>query len=156
MNKVILKGNLTRDPEVRYTPKGTPVAEFAVATNRRWKDEATGELREEATYTECRAWGRTGELVGQHFSKGRPILLEGRLAQEEWDDKETGKKRRKTLVIVNEFEFCDSGPARGPGGAGSARPPEGAARRPGVGTATGRESVGEVFTNETGGDDIPF
>lgn len=145
MNLIILKGNLTRDPELRYTPKGTPVCEFAMATNRRWKDEATGQIKDDVTFHECRCWGRSGEAVSQHFVKGRPILIHGHQAQEKWEDKATGKQRSKTLNIVDHWEFA--GESRG--GQAMARP----APKDGIGQTTGHETMEDVF-NE--GDDIPF
>ncbi len=148
MNIIILKGNLTRDPEVRYTPRGMAVCEFAMATNRRWHDDS-GQMKEEVTFHECRCWGKSGESIGQHFNKGKPILLHGRQAQEQWEDKTTGKKRSKTLNIVEHWEFC--GEARG--AAGGAAREAAPAPRPGVGNATGRETMEDVFTE---GDDIPY
>ena len=98
-NRVMLGGNITRELELRYTPKGTAVLEIGLAVNRKWRD-AEGQTREDTTFVECRAWGRQAEVIAEQFYKGRPIFIEGRLALEEWEDKETGKKRRKTLVIV--------------------------------------------------------
>ncbi len=152
MNIIILKGNLTCDPEVKYTPKGTAVCEFSLATNRRWLDES-GQVKEDVTFHECRCWGKSGESIGKHFIKGRPILLHGRQAQEQWIDKATQKSRRKTLNIVEHWEFAGETRGASGGGAREAAP----APRPGVGTATGRESMGEVFGDTTPeGDDIPF
>src|SRR5882762_10819578 len=93
-NKVILAGNLTRDPELRYTPKGSAIADLSVAVNRTWKTE-TGETKEEATFVEVAAYGRTAEVIAQYLKKGRPILIEGRLKLDQWDDKQTGQKRSK-------------------------------------------------------------
>jgi single-strand DNA-binding protein len=146
MNRTILKGNLTREVELRYTPKGTAVGEFSIAVNRKWKDQQTNEMKEEVVFLECQAWSRQAEVIAQHFTKGSPILVEGRLAQNKWLDKETGKQRSKTLVVVEQFEFC--GDARG----GKAMPAP--VSKPGVGNATGEESMGEVFGGE--GDDITF
>lgn len=152
MNIVILKGNLTRDPEVRFTPKGTPVCEFAMATNRRWLDEQ-GQQRDDVTFHECRCWGRSGEALGQHFAKGRPILIHGHVAQEKWEDKTTGKQRSKTLNIVDHWEFAGDARGSATGGQAAARP----APRPGVGQTTGKETMGEVFGDgDTEGDDITF
>lgn len=156
MNLVILKGNLTRDPEVRFTPKGTPVCEFSMATNRRWTDEG-GQVKEEVTFHDCRCWGRSGEVIGQHFIKGKPILIHGRQAQEQWEDKATGKPRRKTLNIVEHWEYAGDLRAQSAGGAPRSQPTSETA--PGVGNATGRESMGEVFNDGAAGpvgDDIPF
>lgn len=146
MNRTILKGNLTRDMELRYTPKGTAVGEFAIAVNRKWKDTQTGEMKEDVVFLECQAWSRQAEVIHEHFRKGSPILIEGRLAQDKWTDKETGKARTKTLVVVEQFEFC--GEAR----SGKAAPVP--VSKQGVGNATGQESMGEVFGGE--GDEISY
>jgi len=106
-NKVLLMGNLTRDPELRYTPKGTAVATLGVAVNRRWKDD-TGQQREETTFVDVDAFGRTAETIGQYFKKGRPIFIEGRLRFQTWEDKQTGQKRSKLNVIMENFQFVDS------------------------------------------------
>ncbi len=103
-NKVILAGHITRDPEVRYTPKGTTVAKFALAMNREWKDTA-GNEREEVTFCEVEAWGREAEVIGEHCKKGRPLLVEGRLKQESWVDKETQEKRSRLIVSLEAFTF---------------------------------------------------
>lgn len=106
-NKVLLMGNLTRDPELRYTPKGTAVATIGVAVNRRWKDEA-GQQREETTFVDVDAFGRTAENIGQYFKKGRPIFIEGRLRFHSWEDKQSGQKRSKLTVTAENFQFMDS------------------------------------------------
>ena len=102
-NKVMLAGNLTRNPESRQIG-GNAVANFGLAVNRRYKTSA-GEQREETTFVDCEAWGRTAEVIGQHFSKGKPIFIEGRLKLEEWDDKASGAKRSKLKVSVESFQF---------------------------------------------------
>jgi single-strand DNA-binding protein len=109
-NKVILAGNLTRDPEMRYTPKGTAVAKIGLAINRTWKTE-TGETKEEVTFVDVDAFGRTAEVIAQYLKKGRPILIEGRLRYDTWDDKQTGQKRSKLGVVLDNFQFMDSGRA---------------------------------------------
>ena len=113
-NKVVLVGNLTKDPELRYTPKGTAVAKFGIGINRTWKNEA-GETKEEATFVDVDAFGRTAEVIGQYLKKGRPILMEGRLRLDQWDDKQTGQKRSKLGVVVEGFQFLGGG-NRGEGG----------------------------------------
>jgi len=105
MNITILKGNITRDLEVTFTPKGTAVCEIGLAVNDVWFNDA-GEKQEEVTFLDCRAWGRAAEAIGKNFYKGKPILIHGKLKQERWEDKETGKKRSKTLIIVQHWEFC--------------------------------------------------
>lgn len=128
MNLCVLKGNITRDIEMRHTPSGVAVVEFGVAINRRWTTN-DGEKKDSVTFVDCRAWREVAEAVHKHFSKGAPILIQGELAQEEWEDRETGKKRRKTLVLVNRWEFCGekrerAAPEEPEGRAGAAGPPE--------------------------------
>src|SRR5882672_2368776 len=106
-NKVILAGNLTRDPELRYTPKGTAIAKFGLAINRTWKNEA-GETKEEATFVDVDAFGRQAEVIAQYMKKGRPFLVEGRLKLDQWDDKQTGQKRSRLKVVLEGFSFIDS------------------------------------------------
>lgn len=115
-NKVILAGNLTRDPELRYTPKGTAVAKLGLAVNRSWTTE-TGEKREEATFVDVDAFGKQAEVISQYLRKGRSLLVEGRLRLETWDDKATGAKRSKLGVVLESFSFLDSGNRDGGGGA---------------------------------------
>src|SRR5437870_11791303 len=114
-NKVILAGNLTRDPELRYTPKGTAIAKITLAVNRVWKTE-TGENKEEVTFVDVDAFGRQAEVIGQYMKKGRPLLLEGRLKLDTWEDKNTHQKMSKLKVTLESFSFIDSGRADGGGG----------------------------------------
>ena len=125
-NKVILAGNLTRDPELRYLPKGTAVARIGMAINRTWKNEA-GETKEEATFVDVEAFGRQAEVIGQYMRKGRPFLVEGRLKLDQWEDKNTHQKQSKLKVVLEGFSFidtkgADSGAAAPPSAARSAAP----------------------------------
>ncbi len=120
-NKVILVGNLTRDPELRYTPKGTAIAKVGMAVNRVWTGE-TGEKKEEVTFVDVDVFGRTAENVAQYMRKGRPILIEGRLRLDQWDDKQTGQKRSKLGVVAETVQFLGSPTGTGEGGAAPARP----------------------------------
>lgn len=104
LNRVLLMGNLTRDPEVKFTTKGTAIASFGIAINRTYKPEG-GEKREEVTFVDLTAFGRTAEVIGEYFKKGKPIFIEGRLQLNQWDDKTTGKKMTKLKVVVDSFEF---------------------------------------------------
>ncbi len=119
-NKVILVGNLTRDPELRYTPKGMAIAKVGLAVNRNWTSE-TGEKREEVTFVEVDIFGRTAENVAQYMKKGRPILIEGRLRLDQWDDKQTGQKRSKLSVVGEVVQFLGSPAGAGDSGAPSPR-----------------------------------
>src|ERR1044071_450927 len=103
-NKVILAGNISRDPELRYTPKGTAVAKIGLAINRNWKDES-GQQKEEVTFVDVDAFGRQAEVISQYLKKGRPILVEGRLKFDQWDDKQTNQKRSRLGVILEGFQF---------------------------------------------------
>jgi single-strand DNA-binding protein len=111
-NKVILVGNVTRDPELRYTPKGTAVAKLGMAVNRVWRNEA-GESKEEVTFVDVDAFGKQAETLGQYVKKGRALLVEGRLKYDQWDDKQTGQKRSKLGVVLENFQFLGSAPGRG-------------------------------------------
>ena len=115
-NKVILMGNLTRDPELRYTPKGMAVAKVGLAVNRTWRSES-GEQKEEVTFIDVDIWGRTAENVGQYMRKGSPILIEGRLKLDQWDDKQTGQKRSRLGVTAETVQFLSSGNRAGAEGA---------------------------------------
>ena len=123
-NKVILMGNLTRDPQVRYTGSGTAVTDVGLAVNRTWFDKQANERREEVTFVDVTLWGRTAEVAGEYLAKGRPVLIEGRLQLDQWDDKETGQKRSKLHVVGENMTMLPSG------GGGGARPGGGAAESP--------------------------
>jgi len=115
LNKVMLIGNLTRDPEIRYTPKGQAVTDIGLAVNRVYSTE-NGEKREEVTFIDITLWGRTAEVVHQYCKKGRPLFVEGRLHLDTWDDKQTGQKRSKLKVIADGIQLLGS---REGGGEGS-------------------------------------
>ena len=108
VNKVILIGNLTRAPELRYTPKGSAVAEVGLAVNRKWKDDS-GATREETTFLDITFWGKTAETVTKYCTKGSPLYIEGRLHLDTWDDKTSGQKRSKVRIIAEEFQFLPNG-----------------------------------------------
>ena len=149
-NKVLLMGNLTRDPELRYTPKGTAIVEIGLAINRKWKSE-TGEAKEEVTFVDVSAFGRTAEVIAQYLKKGRPIMIEGRLKFDQWDDKTTGAKRSKLRVVCESFEFLDSGNRGGEGGAPAAP------RAPRPAAATGAPASEPVEGDgPPESDDVPF
>ncbi len=119
-NKVILVGNLTRDPEVRYIPSGTAVCDISLAVNSQWTDKKTNERREEVTFVDITLWGRTAEIAGEYLAKGRPVLIEGRLSLDSWEDKETGQKRSKLKVVADSMQLLGSREGGGgPGGGGS-------------------------------------
>jgi single-strand DNA-binding protein len=113
LNKVMLIGNLTRDPELKYTPGNQAVCEIGIAVNRKYRTK-DNEEREEVTYVDCEAWGKQAEVIKQYMAKGRPIFIEGRLKLDTWEDKDGGK-RSKMRVVVENFQFLGSG---GGGGGG--------------------------------------
>jgi|GEM_PF-80980 len=123
VNKVMLIGNLTRDPEVRYTPKGTAVTDIGMAINR-IRTGDNGERIEETTYVDVTLWGRQAELAGQYLGKGRSVYIEGRLQLDTWDDKNTGQKRSKLRVVGENMQFI-GGPNQGGGGGGQGAPQSG-------------------------------
>jgi single-strand DNA-binding protein len=154
-NKVILIGNLTRDPELRYSAKGTAVAKLSIAVNRSWKTE-TGEQREEVTYVDVDAFGRQAETIGQYFRKGRPIMIEGRLRLDTWEDKQTNQKRSRLGVVLESFQFLDYGGGRGSeaeaGTVPRNRTAPPAAAAPAAAPPSGEEPPGEP----PGEEDVPF
>lgn len=144
-NKVILVGNLTRDPELRYTPKGTAIAKVGLAVNHKWKNEA-GELKEEVTFVDVECWSRTAENVGQYMRKGSSMLVEGRLKLDTWDDKQTNQKRSKMMVVAEAVQFLGS-----PRGADGAAPAERPAR---PASKAAEPSEPDMPPEEP--DDVPF
>jgi single-strand DNA-binding protein len=141
-NKVMLLGNLTRDPEVKYTPKGTAVTELGLAVNRTYTTDG-GEKREETTFVDITMWGRQAEIAGEYLKKGRPLFVEGRLQLDTWDDKQTGQKRSKLRVVCENFQMLGSRDGGGEGGGGG---------RP----SGGRSPAKSAPADEPSDDDIPF
>ena len=160
LNKVMIIGNVTRDPEIKYTPQGKAVTDVSIAVNRSYK--VGEEKREEVTYVDVTLWGRTAETAAEYCKKGRAVYIEGRLQLDSWEDKTSGQKRNKLRVVGEDYQLLD----RRPGGAGSAggsgggdeeyseRPP---ARREapssGGGFSSGRYAAPQPPIEE---DDIPF
>jgi len=151
-NKVILVGNLTRDPEVRYTPKGSAVCDLAIAVNRQYSLD-NGEKREEVTYVDVVLWARLAEIAGEYLKKGRPVLIEGRLQMDSWDDKQTGQKRSKLRVVGETMQLLGS--RQGGGGEGGE---EGMSGGGGYSKPAGRTSAPPPRppANEPDDDEIPF
>ncbi|KPJ75612.1 MAG: hypothetical protein AMS14_03290 [Planctomycetes bacterium DG_20] len=150
-NKVILIGNLTRDPQLRYTPSQMAVCDLGLAVNRRWSSQ-DGQQREEVCFVDCTAWGRQAENIQKYMSKGRPIFIEGRLTFRQWDGPD-GKKRSKLEVTIERFQFL-GGPRGAPGGAPAA-PPQGAERQ----QTSGQEEQKPPdydFSQDVDDDTIPF
>ena len=155
LNKVLILGNLTRDPELRYTPKGTAVADIGIAVNRVWNNEQ-GQRQEETTFVDVTLWGRQAELAQQYLTKGRGVFIEGRLQMDTWDDKQTGQKRSKLKVVAENLQFLPDGkggpqPVNHANGSSANRAPS---SRP-ASSATQGGSVGPEHIAEEE-DDIPF
>ena len=156
LNKCMLMGNLTRDPEIRYTPKGTAVCDIGIAVNRVLPAEQEGgERREEVTFVEVTLWGKTAEVAGQYLSKGRSVFIEGRLQLDTWDDKQSGQKRSKLKVVGEHLEFIGGRPAQGQGQGEPANGANPAARRPGPAPAP-RPQPARDPDLDAEPDDIPF
>jgi single-strand DNA-binding protein len=163
-NKVLLMGNITRDIEVRTLPSQSSVAQIGIAVNRKWRDSNSGELREEVTFVDCEAFGKTAENIAKFFAKGKPIFIEGRLKLDQWKDKTDGSNRSKLKVIVESFEFVESKGGGGPGGGGGGYEGGSAPRSSGAprGTAGGRPQPAAAAPPSDSGyepiqeDDIPF
>ena len=154
LNKVLLMGNLTRDPELRVTPKGTPVCQFALAINRQFKMES-GETREEVIFVDIDAWGKQGETIAKYCTKGKPLYVEGRLRLDQWEDKNTKEKRSRMKVVLENFQFL--GDSRGGGGGHSA--PSGdseAAGSPERHSPPARTPAAKPAAPENLDEDVPF
>jgi single-strand DNA-binding protein len=155
-NKVILAGNLTRDPELRYTPSGTAIAKFGLALNRKWKDQS-GELKEEVTFVDVDAFGKQAELIGQYLKKGQPLLVEGRLRTDSWEDKQTQQKRSRLGVVLEGMTFLGSGGGRDGGDFGAGGGDRGgsapSARPQRSSPPPSQQSGGDMPPEE---DDVPF
>ena len=163
-NRVILMGNLTRDPQVRYTSGGSAVCEIGLAINRYWFDKQTNQKKEETTFVDVTLWGREAEIAGEYLTKGKPVLIEGRLKLDQWDDKQTGQKRSKLTVVGETLQLLGSrdqqgggGGQRGGGGGGNFRPQQQSAP-----PASDYDSGGGNYSNDApshggGGDEeVPF
>lgn len=143
LNKVMIIGNVTRDPELKYTPKGTAVTDLGIAINRNYTNTA-GEKVEEVTYVDIELWGRLAEIAGEYAKKGKPVYIEGRLKIESWEDKETQKKRQRLKVIGEGLQLLGSNPGRTP------QEPDEAPRKRDAAAPPQRPPV------EPEDDDIPF
>lgn len=156
-NKVILMGNLTRDPEVRTTPSGQSVANFSLAVNRTWKGQ-DGTTQENVSYIDCVAWGKTGEIIAQYVQKGRPLLVSGRLDQRSWE--QDGQKRSKVEVVVEDFNFVAGGAGgTGGGGGGSSFAPSSGSGGVSNSSAPSKkkdEPADDIGDEPINLDDIPF
>lgn len=152
VNKVILIGNLGKDPEVRYTNGGQAVANLRIATSRSWTDKQSGQKKEETEWHDVEVWGKQAEQCGEYLAKGRQVYVEGRLKTDSWDDKQTGQKRSRVKVVAETVRFL-SGGDRGARGAGAGRSGPPAEEGPPGGW---EEPSGAGSGGGGAGDDIPF
>ena len=151
LNKVFLIGNLTRDPELRYTPNGTAVVDLGMAINRRWASQ-NGEKKEEVCYVDLEAWARSAEVISEYCHKGSPLFVEGRLRLNTWEGRD-GQRRSKLRVVVDNFQLLGSPSGRGGGGTSRAeRPSEPAADA----DSKSEDAGGEADAQFQVDDDIPF
>jgi single-strand DNA-binding protein len=151
-NKVILLGNLTRDPEVRYTPKGSAVCDLGIAVNRVYTTDG-GEKREEVTYVDVVLWMRLAEIAGEYLKKGRPVFIEGRLQMDTWDDKQSGQKRTKLRVVGETMQLLGSRPSGAPTAPEESGDEDRPARSGGKPSAPPPKSATPAEPDE---DEIPF
>ena len=153
-NKVLLLGNCTRDPEVRYTPKGTAVAELGLAVNRVYTSD-NGEKREETTFVDVTLWGRQAEVAGEYLKKGNPVFIEGRLQLDSWEDKTSGQKRSKLKVVGEMMQLLGGKRESGEGGGSgpSSRPATGSSQRSAPAQPKKEPADPDLEPEE---DDIPF
>ena len=156
MNICILHGNLTRDVELRYLPKGTAVGEFGLAINRKWTSES-GQEKEEVTFVNCTCFGRTAEVLSEYLRKGDPLIVHGRLKLDTWEDKQTRQNRQALKVIVESFSFCGQ---KKEGGAPAAEKPTGYRTPPGQPPAAPQRAAGTPAAQSDAppeeSDDVPF
>ncbi len=157
VNRVILVGNLGKDPEVRYTSGGQAVANLRIATSRSWTDKQSGQRKEETEWHDVEVWGKQAEQCGEYLSKGRQVYVEGRLKTDKWQDKQSGQERSKVKIVAETVRFLGGGAGGGRGaggGAGGRPPPEeppGGFEEPDMGPGPGGGGGGGG-----GPDDIPF
>ena len=156
LNKVMLMGNLTRDPELKHTPGGQAVCKLALAINRKYRTKE-GEDRTDVTYVECEAWGKQAEVLAQYMTKGKPLFVEGRLKLDTWEDKEGGK-RSKMFVVIETFEFLGSAGGTGSSASGERFVNEetGAVRSGGRGGNAGSSQGGGAAHQHVSDEEIPF
>jgi single-strand DNA-binding protein len=168
VNKVILVGNLGKDPEVRYTSGGQGVANLRIATSRSWTDKQSGQRKEETEWHDVEVWGKQAEQCGEYLAKGRQVYVEGRLKTDKWQDKQSGQERSKVKVVADTVRFLGgrgAGGAGGAGGPGGARgggapmmdePPGGFEDHEGGGSGGSGSGGGGGGGGGSGPDDIPF
>ncbi len=152
-NKVILMGNLTRDPQLTYTSSNTAVCKFGLAVNRRWRDRNSGENKDETCFVDCVCFGRAGETINQYMSKGRPLHIDGRLSFSQWEGQD-GSKRSKLEVVVENFQFVGGG--GGGDRQGGDRQSGGAPQRAGASQGGYSDNQGGGYSGPPDDDNVPF
>ncbi|HBH52830.1 MAG TPA: single-stranded DNA-binding protein [Planctomycetaceae bacterium] len=167
-NKVILVGNVTRDPQVKRTPAGQAVTEIGLAVNRYWWDKQSNQRKEETTFVDVTCWGRDAEVAGEYLAKGRPVLIEGRLQLDSWEDKQSGQKRSKLRVVCEKMQLLggrgEGGGGGGGGGGGRSTPQSDSYSQGGddygaEGSYSGNNNYGGGNfggSSEPPSDDVPF
>lgn len=161
-NKVLLMGNITRDIELRHLPSQMAVATIGLAVNRKWKDQNSGEMREEVTFVDCEAFGKTAEAMSKFLGKGKPVFIEGRLKLDTWKDKTDGSNRSKLKIVIESFEFIDSKGGAGGGGGGEGGGGGSRSSAPSGGRPQAAAPAGKALRDDGPGyeqiqeDDIPF
>jgi single-strand DNA-binding protein len=159
VNKVILIGTLGKDPELKYTPQGTAVAKFSMATNENFKDKQSGEWKERTEWHNIVCWQRTAEVAAEYLKKGRQVYIEGRLTTRSWDDKETGQKKYMTEIVANDLVLLGGKPEGAGGGGGESRSRGAGAQSGGGGNSFDQRAPQEdhfAQSTEITDDDIPF
>jgi single-strand DNA-binding protein len=155
VNKVILIGNLGKDPEVKYTPQGTAVAKFTLATNERFKDKQ-GEWQDRTEWHNITCWARLAEIAGEYLKKGRSVYIEGSLRTDSWDDKQTGQKKYMTTIVANDLVLLGGGRGEGDESGFSGGRSRGAAASNEFDQRSSPEQHGGGKSTEITDDDIPF
>jgi single-strand DNA-binding protein len=141
-NKVILMGNFTRDPELRFLPNNTAVCDIGLAVNDRFQNKSTGQWEDRPNFVDCTAFGRTAENISKFFSKGRPIFIEGKLRFEQWEDRQSGQKRSKLKVVIDTWQFVDSKDNASSGGGGGGSRSDGGRPSNGYGNRSSNDDAG--------------
>ena len=150
-SKAIIAGNLTRDPELRTTPSGASVCSFSVAVNRVYRD-TSGEQKEDVSFIDCSAWGKLGEMISQYAKRGSGVLVSGRLDQRSWEDKNTGQKRSRVEIVVEDFNFTGNANREGNGGSY-----QGGSSSSSDSSASGAEDIpDEIPEGEIDLSEVPF
>lgn len=155
-SKAIIAGNVTRDPDMRTTPSGSQVCSFAIAVNRSYKD-SSGAQQDQVSYLDCVAWGKSAEIISQYIKKGSQLLVSGRLEQRSWEDKNSGQRRSRTEIVVEDFSFIGGNNGGNGGGYGGGSSARGGSKAAAEEVDTGSDIVpDDVPDDQINLDEIPF